>query len=136
MSRFVTGLFAVFICLTGALPVHAGDEVYRAPIDADGVQRVEMLGGSYFFSPKHIVVRVNVPVELRVRKEGVMVPHNIVIDAPDAGISVRLDLKTSTDYVRFTPTKVGRYPMYCDKKLLFFASHREKGMEGILEVVE
>jgi hypothetical protein len=31
---------------------------------------------------------------------------------------------------------VGRYPFYCDKKLFFMAGHREKGMEGVLEVVE
>lgn len=36
----------------------------------------------------------------------------------------------------FTTTKPGKYPFYCDKKLLFMDSHREKGMEGILEVVE
>jgi hypothetical protein len=31
---------------------------------------------------------------------------------------------------------VGEYPFYCSKKLLFFKSHREKGMEGMLEVVQ
>ncbi len=136
MSRIMMALFAVFLCLAGAAFAGAADEVYRVPVDPDGIQRVEIVGGSYFFKPKHIVVKVNVPVELRVRKEGVIVPHDIVIDAPEAGMQVRLDLKTTTDFVRFTPTKVGRYPMYCDKKLLFFSSHREKGMEGIVEVVE
>ena len=29
-------------------------------------------------------------------------------------------------------TPGGRF--YCDKKLLFFKSHREKGMEGVLKV--
>jgi len=36
--------------------------------------------------------------------------------------------------VRFTPTKAGVFAFYCDKKLLFFKSHREKGMEGVLKV--
>jgi hypothetical protein len=33
-------------------------------------------------------------------------------------------------------TREGIYPFYCSRKLLFFESHREKGMEGTLEVVE
>ena len=32
-------------------------------------------------------------------------------------------------------TAVGKYPIYCSNQLLFFASHRERGMEGVLEVV-
>ncbi len=106
------------------------------PVDKDGVQRVEILGGEYFFKPAHIVVKVNVPVELRVRKDGYVVPHSIVIDAPDAGITVSESLSRDPQPIRFTPTKAGTYPVYCDKKLLFLDSHREKGMEGILEVVE
>lgn len=37
--------------------------------------------------------------------------------------------------VRFTPNAAGEYPYYCEKRLLFFKSHRDKGMEGVLEVV-
>jgi hypothetical protein len=36
--------------------------------------------------------------------------------------------------VRFTPMVTGSFSIYCDKKLLFFKSHREKGMEAVLEV--
>ena len=36
--------------------------------------------------------------------------------------------------VRFTPTQRGLFTFYCDKKLIFFKSHREKGMEGLLDV--
>jgi hypothetical protein len=38
--------------------------------------------------------------------------------------------------VKFVPTKTGKYPMYCDKSLLWFKTHREKGMEGVIEVVD
>jgi len=54
----------------------------------------------------------------------------------DCEIEVEESLSSEPKTVRFTPTKTGVYPMYCSKKLLFFASHREKGMEGELEVVE
>jgi len=118
--------------------VAAGDDEapFAAPVDKDGVQRVEVLGGDYFFEPSHIVVKVNRPVELLVRKDGWFVPHSFVIDAPEAGIKVRESLSQEPKTIAFTPAKVGRYPFYCDKKAPFMSSHRDKGMEGVLEVVE
>jgi plastocyanin len=56
--------------------------------------------------------------------------------SPDAGMEFDLSLREEPQTVRFTPTKTGVYPFYCGKKLLFFESHREKGMEGAIEVVE
>jgi plastocyanin domain-containing protein len=109
---------------------------FFATIDADGVQRVDILAGSYFFSPGYIVVKVNVPVEFRVKKEAGMTPHNIILKAPEAGIDFSQDLGKETTVIPFTPTKPGKYPFYCDKKVLFFKSHKERGMEGILEVTE
>jgi len=106
------------------------------PIDKDGVQRVEILGSDYYFKPTHIVVKVNLPVELKVRKDGYIIPHNIVIEAPEAGIKVNETLSRDPKAITFTPTRVGKYLMYCDKKPPLMASHREKGMEGLLEVVE
>jgi plastocyanin len=107
-----------------------------ASIGADGVQRIDMVGGSYFFDPNDVVVKVNVPVEIKIRKEAGMIPHNFVIKAPEAGMDIRVELQTTPTTIRFTPTKVGKYPFYCDKKFLFFKSHRDKGMKGILEVQE
>ena len=112
------------------------EKIFRTAVDSDGVQRVDILGGGYFFTPNHIIVKVDLPVELKVRKESGIVPHNIVIKAPEAGISVDESLDTEPKTIRFTPTKTGVYTFYCDKKLLFFESHREKGMAGVLEVIE
>ena len=116
--------------------IPAGAHQVVVPVDKDGVQRVEILGSDYFFKPSHIVVKVNLPVELNVRKDGYIVPHSIVINAPEAGIKINESLSRDLKAITFTPTKVGTYPMFCDKKPPFLASHREKGMEGILEVVE
>lgn len=136
MGKLTIFLICAFIYTAVASSAAEKQEPYRAIIGDDGIQRVEILGGGYFFRPNHVVVKVNVPVELKVRKEGRIVPHDIVIDAPDAGITVRESLSTEPKAIRFTPAKVGRYPFYCSKKPPFFASHREKGMEGLLEVVE
>ena len=65
-----------------------------------------------------------------------MIPHTLVIQSPEAGISVDQSLSGDARNIRFTPTAAGNYHFYCRNKLLFFESHREKGMEGMLEVVE
>jgi plastocyanin len=74
-------------------------------------------------------------VELTLRSETTFTPHNFVHKEPQAGMSVNQEIGAGdTVKVRFTPTKPGTYAFYCDKKLLFFKSHREKGMEGTLTV--
>ena len=108
---------------------------FVAPTDQDGVQRVEMTGGSYYFDPAEVVVKVNIPVELMVKKTG-GAPHSIFLKAPEAGIDFELSLGAEPKTIRFTPTKVGKYPFWCTKRAPFSKSHREHGMEGVLEVVE
>ena len=110
--------------------------VYQSTIAVDGVQRVRIEGGSYFFKPNHVIVQVNVPVELTVSVERSLIPHTIVIQSPEAGITVDQSLSSDAKTIRFIPTAVGKYHFYCKNQLLFFKSHREKGMEGVLEVVE
>lgn len=127
-------LIILFIFLVSA--AIAEKTAYKATIGNDGIQRVDSLAGSYFFKPEHIVVKINIPVELRVKKEAGIVPHTFVIKEPDAEIEVNESLSTEPKVIKFTPKKVGRYPFYCGKKLLFFKSHREEGMEGVLEVTE
>ncbi len=109
---------------------------YEATISSDGVQHVQIEGGSYFFKPERIIVKVNVPVELTVRLEKGLIPHTLVIEAPQAGISVDETLSSDAKNIRFTPTAVGNYRIYCKNKLLFLKSHHEKGMEAMLEVVQ
>ena len=107
-----------------------------ASVDPDGVQRVSILGGGYFYNPNEVVVKVNVPVELSVTKESGMTPHDFVIKAPEAGIDVSIkSLDAKPQVVRFTPTKTGKYPFICSKKFLWM-SHKDKGMVGTLEVTE
>lgn len=118
--------------------VHAMGKEKRvvATVDADGVQRVELIGGEYFYDPNTIVVRVNKPVELKIKKAGGFTPHDIVVKAPEAGINFSESLGKEPKVIKFTPTTIGKYPMYCSKKLPFVKSHRDRGMEGFIEVVE
>lgn len=117
--------------------IHAGTGQDRlvARVDGDGFQRAHIVGGEYFFQPRHVVVKANIPVELLLSKEAGMVPHSFAISAPEAGIKIDEELDTEVKKVVFTPTAAGSYPFYCTHKLLFFRSHRDRGMEGVLEVV-
>ena len=108
---------------------------FTASLDQDGMQRLEVLSGSYFFDPNYIIVKVKVPVQMRIRKEG-LTPHDFVLQHPDAGMDIKVGLGTDPVVVNFTPTKTGAYPFYCSKGFFFMSSHREKGMEGVLEVRE
>jgi plastocyanin domain-containing protein len=140
MNNLVTSLMcclglAVYgACRADAAPL--AETVYRASIAADGVQHVRIEGGSHFFKPNRVIVKSNVPVELAVSVGRGVIPHTFVIQAPEAGIVVDESLSSQAKNIRFTPTAVGRYPFYCRNKLLFLESHREKGMEGVLDVVE
>lgn len=130
-----------FVCGISAVAVAAGekpkeDKIFKAGIDKDGVQRVEIEGSGYFFNPNRIIVKVSVPVELKVKKKPGVVPHDIVMNSPEAGMDFKVSMREEAQIIRFTPTKTGIFPFYCSKKLLFFESHREKGMEGALEVIE
>jgi plastocyanin len=123
--------------LSLVLLLGVGGVLAQEPVkpDADGVQRAQLVAGSYFFKPNHIVVKVNVPVELTASRESGITPHDLVIKAEEAGLNVKEDLGTDPKKITFTATKPGKYAIYCSKKLPFMAGHREKGMEGILEVV-
>lgn len=136
MKKIAVLLLVASVCFVCTASAFAEEKPYQAEVGADGVQRVEILGGSYFFKPKHIIVHVNVPVELSVKKEPGIIPHNIVMKSPEAGMAFEESLSTDPKIIRFTPTKVGSYPFYCSNRFLFFESHREKGMEGVMEVVQ
>jgi plastocyanin domain-containing protein len=136
--KFLRTSAAVLTLLLGSLGF--GQEAAKKPVVAvigtDGVQRAEITGGSYYFDPSYVVVKVNVPVELKVKKTGGSTPHSIALKAPEAGIDFSVSLGKEPKTVKFTPTKVGTYPFWCTKHLPFSKSHKEKGMEGVLEVVD
>ena len=139
MHMRIIKILIIVLIVAGTGLARGADEkrkVVTANIDDDGIQRVEVTGGGYFFDPDHIIVKVNVPVELTFKKTPGITPHNIIISVPDAGIDINEDMGKDSRTIRFIPLKTGKYAMYCDKRFLFFKSHRERGMEGILEVVE
>lgn len=112
-----------------------GKPPYVATVSPEGIQKVEIVASEFYFDPKTIIVKVNVPVEITIRKEPSMAPHTFVLKAPEAGIDINESISMQPKVIKFTPKKVGKYAFYCDKTFLF-KSHREMGMEGVLEVRE
>ncbi len=135
MKRFL--FLLLFLLILPALSF-SGDEskVFIAAVGDDGKEHIDITGGSYFLKPNSIIVKVNVPVELTIRSEPSLIPHNFVLKAPEAGIDISTSISTVPKVLSFTPTKTGEYKFYCDKRFLFFKSHREHGMEGTLKVAE
>ncbi|MEK7196516.1 MAG: quinol oxidase, partial [Nitrospirota bacterium] len=56
-------LSLAIVCLCFVSGVMAQKKEFKATVDKDGVQRVEVIGGEYFFEPYHIIVKINMPVE-------------------------------------------------------------------------
>ena len=61
-------------------------------------------------TPKEIILKVNVTVGLTIKKELSMVPHDIVIKSPGAGMDIDESISTGPKTIKFTPTKTGRFP--------------------------
>ena len=100
-----------------------------APIDADGVQRVEVDMHSYYFEPNRIVVHSGKPVELSLHNCSHIVPHNLTLVG--GGININESKwGWGSDKVTFTPTTPGEYRFFCHKD-----GHEKKGMVGTLVVV-
>ena len=51
----------ILMLFAGSANAAAEKKEFIAKVDPDGVQRVEVLAGSYFFNPNHVIVKVNVP---------------------------------------------------------------------------
>lgn len=101
----------------------------------DGVQRATIILDSYSYTPKHLLVQPGKPVELTLTSVTMIVPHNFVLNDPASGLNISQDIGAGkTGKITFTPTQSGTFFFFCDRKLPLFPSHREKGMEGRLEV--
>jgi plastocyanin len=105
------------------------------PFDLDGIQRAVVEADSYAFIPNHLIVKSGKPVELTFKSVTWVVPHNVIIDDPQSGLNIRQEIPAGGSLtITFTPMVPGTFAIYCDKKLPFLKSHREKGQEGVLEV--
>ena len=132
---WILGLsLAVAAAAVAAEPASIGPP-FTVPTDADGVQRTTVVLDSYSYEPGYLIVEKGKPVELTLKSVTILTPHNFIIKDPAGGLSIEEDVSAGkTAVVRFTPMQAGIFPIYCDKRLWPLPSHRDKGMEGKLEV--
>jgi heme/copper-type cytochrome/quinol oxidase subunit 2 len=105
------------------------------PVSADGVQRATVTLDSYSYTPNHLIVEAGKPVVLTLTSVTTIIPHNFIIKDPAGNLSVEQDVSAGkTVIITFTPAQPGTFPIYCDKRLWPLPSHRDKGMDGKLEV--
>lgn len=91
--------------------------------------------GDYRFHPDAIEVVAGRPVEMTLVNDDKITPHNFTLKEPNAGIDLDAAVSAGeSTTLRFTPQTAGSYIFYCNKKLPFMKSHRERGMEGKLVV--
>ncbi len=145
MPKLPMGLFHMLATVglltsVGVTIVHAAEPSYPGPpamipAAADGVQRATITLDSYSYTPNHLIVEAGKPVELTLTSVTTIIPHNFIIKDPAGSLSVEQDVSAGkTVTIKFTPTQPGTFPIYCDKRLWPLPSHRDKGMEGKLEV--
>ena len=128
-------LTTVVVTIAVATEPLQSDHPTVIPLAADGVQRATITLDSYSYAPSYVIVEAGKPVELTLTSVTTLIPHNFIIKDPTGSLSVEQDVgagKTVT--ITFTPTQRGTFPIYCDKRLWPLPSHRDKGMEGKLEV--
>ncbi len=134
--KLISVCIAILFLVGISLAEEPAIKTFTATPGPDGIQKVDILAGDYFFDPNLIIVKVNQPVELSVKKEGRIVPHVIAMKSPEAGMEFEESISREPKIVKFTPTKVGKYPFSCTKKPPFLKSHADRGMRGTIEVVE
>jgi plastocyanin domain-containing protein len=130
MKRFVP---FIIILLSFSQASAEEKKTFIASTNEFGTQIITIESDSYSFTPDHVIAKAGVPVIFNVINHSGFVPHDLVIDDPASGLNIEQKLDDVTT-IEFTPMKKGKFAFYCGKKLLFFESHREKGMHGILEV--
>ncbi|HWF60501.1 MAG TPA: cupredoxin domain-containing protein [Nitrospira sp.] len=127
------GLWLLQVSLADSSPSLAATLVVEP--SADGVQRATIVMESYSYIPDHLVLHVGSPVELILENKSWLVPHNFILQDADADLRLEADVAGGDRTIlRFTPTRSGTGTFYCDKKLLFFKSHRHRGMEGWIDI--
>jgi heme/copper-type cytochrome/quinol oxidase subunit 2 len=131
----IVWLLTLIVTIVHAAELSQAGPPVVIPMTGDGVQRATVTLDSYSYSPNHLIVEAGEPVELTLTSVTTIIPHNFIIKDPAGRLSVEQDVSAGkTVTITFTPTQPGIFPIYCDKRLWPFPSHRDKGMEGKLEV--
>lgn len=133
-------LFGVFLALI-AIPTNTSADDRPA---TDASQRVTVRLTEYRFDPPQIEVKVGKETELTLVNEGTVLHEfvtkglsDLTVDVTVSGVVTaalgiaELEIPPkATVVLRFTPTKAGEFPMWCDADKP--KNHRQSGMQGTM----
>ena len=123
------GILLFLVCT-----IVASGPIVTIAADTD-TQKFTIHLGDYRFHPDAVEVVAGRPVELTLVNDDKITPHNFTLKDPGAGMDLSANVSAGNSAtLSFTPQTPGSYVFYCNKKLLFLKSHRERGMEGKLTV--
>lgn len=124
------------------LPVRSGtcmllfSLVCRAAPAADAGRVIAIEMGDYRFQPDTIELRAGVPVRLELTNTDGFTPHNLTLRDAAGKLDLDIDIAAGSSHtIDLVAPVSGTYTFYCNKKLPFMKSHRDRGMEGSLLVV-
>lgn len=91
--------------------------------------------GDYRYSPDHFQLVAGTPVRLVLINTDGITPHNFTLQDKASGLDIDVDVSAGkTSETEFTPQTPGTYTFFCNKKIPFMKSHRDRGMQGQLVV--
>jgi plastocyanin len=109
--------------------------VCRAAFGAGAARVITVEVGDYRFQPDAIELHAGETVRLELTNTDGITPHNFTLKAAGA-LNLDIDVAAGeTQVLELTAPVTGTYTFYCNKKLPFMKSHRDRGMEGVLVVV-
>lgn len=128
MTRHLILVFALTAVCGAAQSQPVPTEAWHPVPDGRGVQLINIECGPGVFDPREIVVKRNVPVELSVRTSD---PSYEFISGfgPSQAVGKRPTVH------RFTPTALGRFPLFCQKQGAAPDLGAKASKKGVLTVV-
>ena len=121
---------SVFLTLVGTLsylPARAADS---------SSSTITIKLGDYRFSPDHIELVAGQPVRLVLINTDGVTPHNFTLKNKAGDLDLEVNVAAGkTREIEFVPQTPGTYDFFCNKKLPFMKSHRDRGMQGSLGVI-
>lgn len=98
-------------------------------------REISITTGDYHYAPDVIEAGIGQTIVLHLTNTDSITPHNFTLVDKSAGLDVDTDIGAgSAASISLTPRYPGSYTWYCNKKLPFMKSHRDRGMYGTLVV--
>ena len=102
----------------------------------DGVQRIKVVLGSYFYSPNEIIIQANKPVIIELENESFWTPHNFVIGDPKMNMHHEINVSPGdTVNLQLLLVSPGRYTFTATTNSYFFLAIEKRVWRAYLKYV-